>query len=107
MKKLLTVLCFVTLLNSCSSDDSSDSQCSERFDILTAGEWKSDESIFSDMFFNKDGEYYEDGIYDGTWSLSEDCDSIKFKTQAGFEFNFRIIEISETTLTTSLTSYSR
>jgi len=107
MKKVLFILTLLLTLNSCSSDEDSNGQCPEIFNLLTDGEWKSEERIFSDLRYDDDGKYYEDGIFDGTWELSDDCESIEFETEAGFEFSFRIIEISENSLTTTLTSYTR
>ena len=101
MKKIALFLC-ITLIyaSSCSKDDSNEqSGCSNTFDLLVDKDWfppEEDSDIFAIMRFNSDGDYSENGTYDGTWELESDCTTIHFYVadSGGLEFQFEIISIS-------------
>ena len=112
MKKVILTLSVVMLLAACNKSDDAPtpiattpttpttSSCSSTNTLLTGKDWVpvGAPSYITTNRYETDGKYYENGTYEGTWSLTQNCDSIASLSINNWAFTDYIISISADTL---------
>lgn len=111
MKNIIYFLYILAIgFSACKKDDDDSNSRGNNNPICLADlvdkTWIPDETlIFADLFFKSDGTYYEDGRYDGTWELSQDCSTIKYTTITNGYYEYEIIYISNDSLRVNVTLF--
>ncbi len=106
MRQIIAISLVVITLSSCKKEVTNPSNvstgvsCSSINSMLTTGEWipMEDPYFFAVMRYDTDGKYYENGDYDGQWSLTQNCDSINYVTNENDMFKDYIVSVTSDTL---------
>lgn len=104
MKKYLALILFgVLLLQSCSSDDpdpepAPGNNCGINMAVFQDVTWHHPGGIFADLEFESSGIYRENNSQEGTWAVSNGCDSIYITRPMTSNFYYRILSVSIDTL---------
>lgn len=99
MKNLIFALLF---LIGCSKNNDTTvnrttSGCTVDFNLVKDVTWHPVNTALADLKFDSDGTYYENTTNDGTWVLSNGCDSIHV-TRAVNSFYYRVNSVTSTTM---------
>lgn len=106
MRQIVLVATVLIALSSCKKEVTNPNNvstgvsCSSINSMLTTGEWipMEDPYFFAVMRYDTDGKYYENGDYDGQWSLTQNCDSVKYVTTENDSFTYKIVSITADTV---------
>jgi hypothetical protein len=102
MKNLIIITIFLILgICSCKKDDTAaktTGNCNIDMALLKDITWMPPSSTsFAQLKFQSNGDYYEGSTLDGTWAVSNGCDSI-YITRSSSSFFYRVMMVKNDSL---------